>query len=96
MTLAVNNCRNQAIASSILLVLWDTTAQSAATQNLRNRRMTKRDVLLLKSVPRAEQNLDTTMPARRTQSYGGTGWLLAHLGVVGQRQRRPIGVLSSN
>src|ERR1700716_2326528 len=84
------------VTSTILLVLWDTTARSAATQNLRNRRMTKRDVLLLKSVPRAEPSLGTTMPASRTQSYGGSGWPLAHLGVVGQRHRRPIGVLSSN
>ena len=61
------------IPSTILLVPWDTTARSAATQNLRNLRMTKRDVLLLKSAPRAEQSLVTTMPANRTQSYGGSG-----------------------
>jgi|HubBroStandDraft_3_1064219.scaffolds.fasta_scaffold24719_2 hypothetical protein len=45
--------------------------------------MTKRDVLLLKSVPPAEQSLVTTMPANRTQSYGGSGWPLAHRGAVG-------------
>jgi hypothetical protein len=45
------------IPSTILLVPWDTTARSAATQNLRNLRMTKRDVLLLKFVPRAERSL---------------------------------------
>ena len=84
------------ISSTILFVLWNTTARSAATQDLRNRRMTKQDVLLLKSVLRAEQSLGTTMPANRTQSYGASGWPLAHLGVVGQRRRRSIGALSSN
>jgi hypothetical protein len=54
------------IPSTILLVPLDTTARSAATQNLRNRRMTKRDALLLKSAPRAEQSLVTKMPANRT------------------------------
>ena len=58
--------------------------------------MTKQDVLPLKFVHCAEQSLGITMQANRTQSYGASGWPLAHLGVVGQRHRRPIGTLSSN
>ena len=80
----------------ILLVLWDTTARSAATQNLRNRRMTKRHVLRLKSVLPAEQSSGTTMPPNRTRSYASSGWPLAHLGAVGQRYHRLIGAVSRN
>ena len=76
--------------------LWDTIAQSAGTQNLLNRRMTERDVLLLKSARHAVQSLDITMPASRTQSYGSSGWPQAHLGVAEQRHRPLIGVPSGS